>query len=290
MCAVCIVPYGLHIVCIFSISVRLLNLLSFGPCSMGTKNQARPKIWHVSKCWLFCHPILLMWPWQVIHPIHHINHLTLNSLRGTEILRSFHVTPVMDGSRLILLAARPRNRSKKLQDVCCWKRLCIARMLCVCARVGGIYNDSPSMLRTSLLETFRITGFVKTSSQAWSFTLCKGFPPPRNNPSRGSLGCGLHFAPKPQNQRWFAFKMFELCELHCTRSDPAFRWQCQEAGFAVELLGSWLGVRVDVYVATKLLKTTKMWCLWGTSACERHVGSRASISNLIRLYPGKKKT
>ena len=71
--------------------------------------------------------------------------------------------------------------------------------------------------------------------------------------------------------------MFELCELHGTRSDPAFRWQCQEADFAVELLGSRLGVGVEVYVATKLLKDREIVVfvrdihLWGTSACERYM-------------------
>ena len=47
MCAVCIVRYCSHIVCIFSISVRLLNLLSFEPCNMGS--QTNPKVSHVSQ-------------------------------------------------------------------------------------------------------------------------------------------------------------------------------------------------------------------------------------------------
>lgn len=174
---------------------------------------------------------------------YHINHLTLNPLRGTEILRSLHVTPVMDGSRLILLAAWPRNHCSV------W--------------VGYVtsFQCFVACWRLSYCNHW----FCSPVRQAW-----EGFPkPPRNNPSRGSLGCGLHFAPKPQHQR-YASKMFEQCELHVTRSDPAFRWQCQEADFAVELLGSRLGVGVEVYVATKLLKTARLWYLWGTSTCGGH--------------------
>lgn len=57
MCAACIVRYCSHILCIFSISVRLLNLLSFEPCNMGTQVKRSQKFDMSPNFCLFCHPI-----------------------------------------------------------------------------------------------------------------------------------------------------------------------------------------------------------------------------------------